>query len=87
MIDEYIESTITEKQIPGISVAIVKEGKPLLIKGYGIANLEHSIPATAKTVYEIASVGKTFTATVVMMLVEEGIVELDSWFAYFLSLV
>lgn len=74
MIDEYIENIITEKQIPGISVAVVKEGKPLLMKGYGIANLEHSLLATPKTVYEIASVGKTFTATVVMMLVEKGVI-------------
>lgn len=77
MIDEYVRDVITKKQIPGMSVAVVKEGKPLLMKGYGIANLEHSVPVTEKTVYEVASVGKTFTATVVMMLVEEGVVELD----------
>ena len=85
MIDEYIEDIIAEKQIPGISVAVVKEGKPLLIKGYGIANLEHSILATPKTVYEIASVGKTFTATIIMMLVEEGVVELDGAIATYLD--
>lgn len=59
MIDEYIKNEMTEKQIPGMSVAVIKEGKPLLVKGYGIANLEHSVSATEKTVYEVASVGKT----------------------------
>ena len=77
MIDEYIQDVMTKKQIPGLSVAVVREGNPLLMKGYGIANLEHSVSATEKTVYEVASVGKTFTATVVMMLVEEGVIELD----------
>ncbi|MGK7935908.1 MAG: serine hydrolase domain-containing protein [Xenococcaceae cyanobacterium] len=85
MIDEYIEDVMTKKQIPGLSVAVVREGEPLLMKGYGIANLEHSVAATEKTVYEIASVGKTFTATVVMMLVEEGLIELDKAIADYLG--
>ena len=59
-IAEYLEKVMTAKQIPGMSVAVVKAGEPLLMRGYGTANLEHSVPATAKTVYEIASVGKTF---------------------------
>ncbi|MEO1006375.1 MAG: serine hydrolase domain-containing protein, partial [Cyanobacteria bacterium J06638_38] len=85
MIDEYIQNIMTKKQIPGISVAVVKEGNPLLVKGYGIANLEHSVPATKKTVYEVASVGKTFTAFVVMMLVEAGVIELDRAIADYLD--
>ena len=85
MIDEYIQNVMTKKQIPGMSVAVVKEGKPLLVKGYGIANLEHSVSATEKTVYEVASVGKTFTAFVVMMLVEEGVIELDRTIADYLD--
>ncbi len=85
MIDEYIQAVMTKKQIPGLSVAVVREGEPLLMKGYGIANLEHSVSATEKTVYEIASVGKTFTATVVMMLAEEGIIELDKAIANYID--
>ena len=84
-IDEYIDDVMLKKQIPGMSVAVIQEGKPLLVKGYGIANLEHSVPATEKTVYEIASVGKTFTAFVVMMLVEEGTIELDRAIAHYLD--
>ena len=85
MIDEDIQNIMTEKQIPGMSVAVIKDGKSLLTRGYGIANLEHSVPATEKTVYEVASVGKTFTATVVMMLVEEGTIELDKAIADYLD--
>ncbi|MDY6936056.1 MAG: serine hydrolase domain-containing protein [Cyanobacteriota bacterium] len=76
-IDEYIQELIHENQIPGLSVAVLRDGEVLLAEGYGFANLEHQVPATSKTVYEIASVGKTFTAMVVMMLVEEGSIELD----------
>ncbi|MEH1902590.1 MAG: serine hydrolase domain-containing protein, partial [Nostoc sp.] len=64
MIDDYIRAAMTKNQIPGLSVAVVQEGEPVLVKGYGLANVEHSVPATEHTVYEIASVGKTFTATV-----------------------
>ncbi|MDY7024113.1 MAG: serine hydrolase domain-containing protein [Cyanobacteriota bacterium] len=85
MIDEYVQDVMTKQQIPGMSLAIVKEGKPLLVKGYGIANLEHSVPVTEKTVFEVASVGKTFTAIVVMMLVEEGVIDLDRAIAEYLD--
>ncbi|MBW4427124.1 MAG: beta-lactamase family protein [Nostoc desertorum CM1-VF14] len=76
MIDDYIRATMLKNQIPGLSVAVVQEGEPVLIKGYGLANVEHSVSATEQTVYEIASVGKTFTATVTMMLVEQRIISL-----------
>ena len=77
MIDDYIQDMMNKNQIPGLSVAVVQGGEPVLTKGYGLANLEHSVPATEKTVYEIASVGKTFTATVTMILVKEGVISLN----------
>ncbi|MDZ8051041.1 MAG: serine hydrolase domain-containing protein [Aulosira sp. ZfuVER01] len=85
VIDNYIQAIITKNQIPGLSVAVLREGKPILVKGYGLANVEHSVPASEKTVYEIASVGKTFTATVTMMLVEEGVISLDEAIAVYLD--
>ena len=85
MIDKHIQNVMTEKRIPGMSIAVVRQGEPLLMKGYGMANLEHSVSATEKTVYEIASVGKTFTAFVVMMLVEEGVIDLDRAIADYLD--
>ena len=77
MVDDYIQIMMVKEQIPGLSVAVVQDGEPVLIKGYGFSNVEHSVPASEQTVYEIASVGKTFTATVTMMLVEEDIISLD----------
>lgn len=84
-VNNYVRNIMTQKRIPGMSVSVVKAGEILLAKGYGIANLEHSIPATEKTVYEMASVGKTFTAYVVMMLVEAGVIELDNAIADYLD--
>ncbi|OUL18228.1 serine hydrolase [Nostoc sp. 106C] len=85
MIDDYIWDTMTKHQIPGLSVAVVQEGEPVLVKGYGLANVEHRVPATEKTVYEIASIGKTFTATATMMLVEEDVISLDEAIADYLD--
>ena len=52
MIDDYIRAIMTQNQIPGLSVAVVQGGKPVLVKGYGLANIEHSVPATEHTVYK-----------------------------------
>lgn len=63
-------------KIPGLSAVIVKDQKVLWAKGFGFADLENRIPATPDTLYSIASVTKTFAATLVMQLVEQG--KLDS---------
>ncbi len=85
IIDEYIQEMMIEKQIPGLSVAVVREGEAVLVQGYGLANLEHSVPATPHTAYEIASIGKTFTATAIMMLVEEAVISLEDAIAIYLD--
>lgn len=57
---------------PGAAVLIIEDGEPLFAKTYGQANLEQKLPVTAKTNFRLASVTKQFTATCVMMLVEQG---------------
>ncbi len=76
-IDELVKGKMVSLHIPGVSIAVVKDGKVLLARGYGLASLELSVPATDKTVYEIGSMTKQFTATAIMMLVEEGKIGLD----------
>jgi CubicO group peptidase (beta-lactamase class C family) len=76
-IDAFVEAQMHKRHIPGVSVAIVRDGKTLLAKGYGLANVELQSPATEETVYQLASVTKPFTATAVMRLVEEGKLGLD----------
>ncbi len=77
VIDSYIETQMRNLHIPGISLAVVRSGRIIKTKGYGLANIEANSAATPKTVYEIGSMTKQFTATAVMMLVEEGKVKLD----------
>jgi CubicO group peptidase (beta-lactamase class C family) len=74
--DEYIESMMQDCRIPGFSVAVVRNGKSLYMKGYGVAD-ENGRSVTSQTPFLVGSVSKTFTALAVMQLVEAGKVELD----------
>src|SRR5690242_3607531 len=76
-VDDYIKAQMAQWHIPGLSVAVVREGKVTLARGYGLANVELAVPATTDTVYELLSVSKQFTAASILMLVEEGKVGLD----------
>lgn len=76
-IDNYIQTRIRSLHIPGLSLAVVRNGQIIKARGYGLADLQSNVPATENTVYELGSVTKQFTAAAVMMLVEEGKVGLD----------
>lgn len=76
-VDAFVPRLMARRHIPGVSVAVVKDGKVALAKGYGLASVELGVPATADTVYQLASVTKTFTATAIMMLAREGKLSLD----------
>jgi D-alanyl-D-alanine carboxypeptidase len=83
-VDDYINEQMRQRHIPGLSLAVVKDGKVVKAKGYGFANLEHKVPATADTVYNLGSIGKQFTATGIMLLVERGKVNLDEKVSHYL---
>lgn len=76
-IDDYVKAQMQTQKIPGLSIAVVRNGEVVKAKGYGLANVELNVPASAETVYQSGSMGKQFTATAVMMLVEEGKLALD----------
>jgi CubicO group peptidase (beta-lactamase class C family) len=65
-------------EVPGLSIAIVKDGKIVLAKGYGVRKLGESSPVNARTLFGIASNTKAFTATAIALLVEEGKLEWDA---------
>jgi CubicO group peptidase (beta-lactamase class C family) len=73
----YIKAEMTRQRIPGLSLAVVKNGKTILAEGYGLANVELNVPARADTVFKIGSVSKQFLATGIMLLVQQGKVGLD----------
>lgn len=76
-VDDYVRTQMRRWQIPGTSVAVIRGGRIVLARGYGLANVEHSVPATKETVYELQSVTKQFTATAILMLEEAGKVSLS----------
>ncbi|MBA4183090.1 MAG: beta-lactamase family protein, partial [Acidobacteria bacterium] len=84
-IDKAIREEMAKQHIAGTSVAVLRNDKLVLTKGYGLANIEQSIPAAPKTKYQIASTTKPFTATAIMMLVESGKILLDEKAAKYLS--
>ena len=75
--DEYIQDEMKKRRIPGLALAVIKNGEIVKMNGYGVANLEHDVPVTPDTVFALASVTKQFTATAIMRLVEQGRLKQD----------
>ena len=75
-IDAYIRAEMERERIPGVAVAIIDK-KVVTARGYGLANIEHQVPVTPETMFQSGSLGKMLTATVVMLLVEEGKLKLS----------
>ncbi len=76
-IDDSMVALMAWEHIPGLSLAVIRNGDLVKAKGYGMANLETSTPATPETVYRIASVSKQFLAAAVMTLVQDGRLQLN----------
>lgn len=62
---------------PGVSVAIERNGTMIYQKAFGLADLEHNVPATTSTLFEAGSVSKQFTAAAILLLVQQGKISLD----------
>src|SRR6185312_7080277 len=77
-----IESTISNfmaaSKAPGMSAAVVQDGEFVWSAGFGLADLENSVPATSQTLYRLGSISKSITATAAMELWEHGKLDLDS---------
>lgn len=76
-VTEYVKGEMERQHIPGLALLVVKSGKIMRAEGFGLANVELQVPVKPETVFQSGSVGKQFTATAVMMLVEEGKIALD----------
>lgn len=84
-IDAWAEALLQQRRIPGLALAIVHRGEVVKVKGYGLANVEHNVPTTPATVFQSASLGKQFTAAVVLLLAHDGKLALDDPIARYLS--
>ncbi|MHC4209294.1 MAG: serine hydrolase [Planctomycetota bacterium] len=69
---------------PGAAVLVARNGKVVLREGYGLANMEHNVPITPEAVFRIGSMSKFFTATAILMLMEQGKLDLEDEITRFL---
>lgn len=84
-VDDFVKAEMQKQRIPGVSVAVVKDGKIIKVGGYGLANVELNVPAKPETVYKIGSVSKQFIATGIMLLAEEGKLSVDDQLSKYLA--
>lgn len=77
-VDRFIESEMQRRNIPGVGLAVIKDGEPVMVRSYGLANLEHGVPVKPETVFLSGSIGKQFAAFAVMLLVDDGKIDLDA---------
>ena len=75
-VEKLLIAKMAADEIPGLSVAIVQDGKLAWANGYGLSDVENSVRATSTTAYRTASIGKSMTATAIMQLVEHGKIDL-----------
>lgn len=76
-VDAFLAAEMAKRNIPGLAVAIVREGRVVKVASYGKANLELEVPVTERTVFQINSTTKSFSSVAVLMLVEAGMLRLD----------
>jgi CubicO group peptidase (beta-lactamase class C family) len=75
-VDTYLRSQMQKRRIPGLQIAVVRQGKIVKLSAYGLANIQDSIPTTNQTLFTINSITKAFTGVAIMQLVEAGKLDL-----------
>lgn len=73
-----VEARLRSNNIPGAIVAVVRNGEPVYVAPFGLADVEHRVPVTDSTVFEIGSLSKQFFAVAALQMVQEGRLELDA---------
>ncbi len=76
-LDSFIEQVMKDWHVPGLAVAIVKDGKVVYSKGFGFRDVKRALKVTPDTLFAIGSCSKSFTATALAVLVEEGKLDWD----------
>jgi CubicO group peptidase (beta-lactamase class C family) len=74
---QYVKTEMARQHIPGIALLVSRNGEVVRAQGFGFSNVELQVPVKPETLFQSGSVGKQFTATVIMMLVEQGKISLD----------
>ncbi len=74
---EFVAKSMAEWKVPGLAVAVIKDGKVILFEGFGLRDVKNNLKVTPQTVFAIGSSSKAFTATTMGILVDDGKVEWD----------
>src|SRR5437868_8175997 len=77
LLSSWIEGQMAYKGLPGLSFAVVHDQELVWARGFGWADVERRVPATADTLYRVASITKLFTATAILQLRDAGKLRLD----------
>jgi CubicO group peptidase (beta-lactamase class C family) len=77
-LDAAVSKFMTSTHVPGVSVAVVEDGELAWAGGFGFADLENNVPASEHTLFRLASISKSLTATAAMQLWERGQLDLDA---------
>lgn len=73
-----IEKILREERVPGAAVGIWRRGEPVLLRGFGVTDVDHPHPVDAQTLFKLASTTKAFTTAALALLVEQGKLQWDS---------
>jgi CubicO group peptidase (beta-lactamase class C family) len=76
-VEVFLQHQMQKRRIPGLQLAVIRQGKIVLLRSYGLANIEYAIPVTNDTVFSIHSTTKAFTGVAVMQLAESGQLDLN----------
>lgn len=77
VVDQVAAKALADKSVAGFAVAVLRDGRVVHAKGYGMADLEHRVPVAADTVFRVGSITKEFTAAAILKLAEQGKLSLD----------
>ena len=77
-IDVFIQKQMQQRKIPGLQLAIVRNGNVVKTGNYGLANVQDSIPVSDKTVFTINSITKAFVGLAILQLAEDGMLNLSA---------
>lgn len=76
-VDRLMTDALRREHIPGLALLVMHDGRVARIGTYGLANVEHAVPVTRRTMFQSGSLGKQFTASAVLLLAERGQLSLD----------
>jgi CubicO group peptidase (beta-lactamase class C family) len=76
-VGQFVQAEMKKQQIPGLALLVSRQGQPMRAEGFGLSNVELKVPTRPESIFQSGSMGKQFTATAVMMLVEAGKVGLE----------